>query len=123
MTASTMARPRPVEELSAGCERDASARVKRSNRSGSRSGGMPGPSSVTVSTIRGTGGTAPCSTESVPDGGSSGSSASVPSRTVTVVPAGVCRPALLSRFASTWCSRSSSPLTSTGSSGRSSTQR
>ena len=39
------------------------------------------------------------------------------------VPAGVCRAALLSRFASTWCSRCSSPGTMTGSSGSSSCQR
>ena len=44
-------------------------------------------------------------------------------RTVTVVPSGVCLPALDSTLASTWCSRCSSPLTSTGSSGSSRTQR
>ena len=43
--------------------------------------------------------------------------------TVTVVPAGVCRRALLSRLVTTWCSRCSSPVASTGSSGRSSRQR
>ena len=42
--------------------------------------------------------------------------------TVTVVPGGVCVRALDSRFASTWCSRCSSPGTVTGSAGRSSRQ-
>ena len=55
-TASTMASPSPVDEALVACERDVSARVNRSNRSGSRSAGMPGPLSVTVSTTRGPGG-------------------------------------------------------------------
>ena len=42
--------------------------------------------------------------------------------TVTVVPGGVCFRALASRLVTTWCSRCSSPTTSTGSSGRSSRQ-
>ncbi len=42
---------------------------------------------------------------------------------MTVVPSGVCRPALLSRLTSTCCSRCSSPGTVTGSSGRSRIQR
>ena len=46
----------------------------------------------------------------------------VDSPVVTVVPGGVCVRALDSRFASTWCSRASSPGTVTGSAGRSSRQ-
>ena len=38
-------------------------------------------------------------------------------------PGGVCRRALVSRLVTTWCSRCSSPVTTTGSSGRSSCQR
>ena len=43
--------------------------------------------------------------------------------TVTVVPAGVCLRALVSRLVTTWCSRCTSPVTSIDSSGRSSCQR
>jgi EmrB/QacA subfamily drug resistance transporter len=121
-TASTIARPSPVEAASVACDREVSARVNRSNRSGNRSGGMPGPSSVTVSTIRGSGGIVPCLTDRGLVAGSPGGSPSL-TATVTVVPSGVCRPALLSRLPSTWRSRCSSPLTTTGSSGSSSTQR
>jgi EmrB/QacA subfamily drug resistance transporter len=121
-TASTIARPSPVEEALVACDREVSARVNRSNRSGSRSGGTPGPSSVTVSTIRGPGGMAPRLTDPGPVAGSPGGSSPL-TATVTVVPSGVCRPALLSTLPSTWRSRCSSPLTSTGSSGSSSIQR
>jgi hypothetical protein len=99
-TASTIARPSPVEFASAACERDVSARVNRSNRSGSRPGGMPGPSSVTVATTSGPAGTVPCRAESGPVPGSPGGSSAL-TVTVTVVPSGVCRPALLSRLVST----------------------
>ncbi len=47
VTASTMARPRPV--LPAAREREVSPRTNRSNRAGCSWGGMPGPLSVTVS--------------------------------------------------------------------------
>ena len=121
-TASTIARPRPVDEALVVRDRDVSARVNRSNRSGSRSGGMPGPLSVTDTTSRGGVGRVPrrtvCAAGADPPSGSAS-----PTRTVTVAPSGVCLPALESTLASTWCSRCSSPLTSTGSSGSSRTQR
>ncbi len=81
VTASTMARPRPV--LPAARDREVSALTNRSNRVDWRSGAMPGPSSVTLSS------TAP---------GFPGARASA---TVTVVPCGVCLAALLIRLAST----------------------
>ena len=62
-------------------ERDESPRAKRSNTSGCRSAGMPGPSSRTVSTA----------TPSAP----------TVSEVVTEVPGGVCTRALVNRFAST----------------------
>jgi signal transduction histidine kinase len=64
-TASTIARPRPVllPEALASRAREVSARVKRSNSSGSSSGGMPGPSSVMLSSTRGPGGATPRWTE------------------------------------------------------------
>src|ERR1700753_1375319 len=46
-TALTMARPRPV--LPAAWDREESPRTNRSNNSGRRSGGIPGPLSVTLS--------------------------------------------------------------------------
>jgi hypothetical protein len=121
-TASTIASPSPVEAALAACERDVSARVNRSNRSGSKSAGMPGPSSVTETTSRGAAGSVPCETDSAPAPGSPSGRASL-TRTTTVVPSGVCRPALDSRLPSTCRSRCSSPRTSSGSSGSSSTHR
>ena len=111
-----------MEEALVACERDVSARVNRSNRSDSRLAGMPGPSLLTVSTTRGAGGSVPRVTDSAPLPGPASGSMSL-TRTVTEVPSGVCRPALESRLASTWCSRCSSPLASTGSSGSSRIQR
>ena len=81
--------------------RDSSPRANRWNTCGCSSAGMPGPSSVAVTAT---------------------SSPIARAPTTTVVPAGVWVRALASRFASTWCSRESSPRTSNGSSGRSSCQ-
>src|SRR5438270_9250958 len=87
-TAETMASPSPV--LPAAREREESPRANRSNTLRSRSAGMPGPLSTTDST------------------------ASLPGATVTevvtVVPGGVWVRALLSRLASAWCSRCTSPV-------------
>jgi len=95
----TMASPSPV--LPAEREREASPRAKRSNTCGCSVGGMPGPSSMTVSsTVAG----------------------DAVSLVVTVVPVGVWVRALASRFATTWCRRAASPVTITGSSGRSRVQ-
>jgi hypothetical protein len=125
-TASTMARPRPVlfPASPADLARPVSPRVNRSNSSGSSSGAMPGPSSVMLSSTRGPEGTTPRWIDAVPSAGAaSGGAVPGASATLTVEPAGVCLPALLSRLAITWCSRCSSPSTRTGSSGRSSRQR
>ena len=83
--------------------REESPRVKRSKAVPASSAGRPGPSSCDGEHGRGR----------------------RPRRTptVTVVPGGVCRRALLSRLVTTWCSRCSSPVTTTGSSGRSSCHR
>jgi hypothetical protein len=97
--ASAMDSPSPV--LPASCDRDASPRTKRSNNVASSSGGMPGPLSVTLSS------TVPGSPPAA-------------SAIVTVVPAGVCLAALLTRLVITWYSRCSSPSTITGSLGSSS---
>ena len=78
--------------------REESPRVNRSKAPGTRSGARPGPSS--------------CTDTSTP-------AASGRALAVIVVPGGVWRAALLSRFATTWCSRPSSPSTATASSGRS----
>lgn len=103
-TASTIASPSPVEDALMACDRDVSALVNRSKSSGSRSAGMPGPLSVTVSTRRGVAGSVPRLTEV---GGAPRTvlgcvhgSVSL-TRTVTVLPSGVCRPALDSRLART----------------------
>ncbi len=79
--------------------RPTSPRVNRSNSSGSSSGGMPGPSSVMLSSTRGPAGTTPRCTVAAPAG--TGGAAPRMSVTLTVEPAGVCLPALLSRLAST----------------------
>ena len=96
VTAWTMARPSPV--LPPALDRAESPRTNRSNRAGCRSsrdaGAVVGHAQPTAP------GLAPAATA-----------------TVTVVPGGVCLAALLSRLASTWCSRCSSPSTWTGSSG------
>ena len=70
-TASTIASLSPVDDGSLACDRAVSARVNRSNNSGSRSGEMPGPSSVTVSTMRGSVGTTPRRTEATAAGAAS----------------------------------------------------
>jgi hypothetical protein len=70
-TASTIASPRPVDDGSPACDRAVSALVNRSNRSGSRSGGIPGPSSVTVSAMYGSAGTTPRRTEATAAGAAS----------------------------------------------------
>jgi hypothetical protein len=70
-TASTIASPSPVDDRSLACDRAESALVNRSNSSGSRSAGIPGPSSVTVSTMRGPAGAVPRRTEAIPAGAAS----------------------------------------------------
>ena len=58
-----------MDEALLACERDVSARVNRSNRSGSKLAGMPGPLLVTVSTTRGAGGSVPRLTDVRPGAG------------------------------------------------------
>lgn len=99
-TADTMARPSPLPPASR--ERDPSPRANLPNTCGSTCAGMPGPSSATW-------------TLTWP-----GASSTV---VVTVVPGGVWVRALASRFVTTWCSRSASPTTRAGWSGRATSQR
>ena len=100
VSACTIDRPSPV--LPASRLRDRSPRAKRSNSVARTPGSIPGPSSTTRTTA---------------------SSASTASVVVTTVPDGVWVRALRSRLASTWRIRFSSPGTTTGSSGTSTSQR
>ena len=100
--ASTMDSPRPV--LPEACDRAPSARTNRSNTCGTISGEMPGPVSTT-------------------DNVTALAARSSETSVVITVPGGVWARAFASRFASAWCSRCSSPQTTTGSSNSSSYQR
>nr|RZI36526.1 hypothetical protein BJQ95_01087 [Cryobacterium sp. SO1] len=99
-----MARPRPVLRVPPEpWALEASPRANRSKTTASRASVMPGPSSCTLS-CRGMPG------------------APTRSRVDTVLAGGVCTRALESRFATSWCSRSRSPRTTTALSGTSASQ-